>query len=210
MRTGWILGWATPRVWFAPLVETVFPEDDHVYLDAASDTWDRLEGSGRFDCLAGYSLGSQLLLENPQCAARLTPRVVLLAPIFAFPREAGLGGKIARAQILYLAKWLRRDPSAALADFSVRAGLGLPSQSVNSADLARLDWGLKRLETGVVNPPAPRTWELYCGNGDNLLQLETLMKLDPAVRAVKGATHHPRELLNAWACARRETEMQTS
>lgn len=205
MKIGWLMGWATPRHWFEPLVRAVFAEDDHVYVEAEPNAWERLEQHGRFDCLVGYSLGSHLLLINPERAARVAPRVVLLAPIFAFPQEAGLGGKAAGAQIRYLVKWLKRDLPAALADFSVRAELALPTDLAKTVDVDSLEWGLKCLETGRADPPAPSGWTLYCGSGDKLLDVEQLRKLDPAVHLVNGASHHPARLLEAWAETREKT-----
>jgi len=199
MKIAWIMGWATPRDWFAAQVEVTFPQDQHLLIEAGPEMWEELERSGPLDALAGYSLGSLLLLENPERAARQAERIALFAPIFAFPKEAGLGGKIARAQVVYLAKWLRRDPSAALADFSLRAELYLPRQSLDERTQARLEWGLKRLETDRVTPPAPRGWQLYGGTGDSLLDAEALRKIVPDLTLVEGATHHPLRLLTAWA-----------
>jgi len=127
MTIGWLLGWAVPEPWFRALAQEAFPEAQHVFAAAAPGALDRLEAAGPFDWLAGYSLGTLLLLSNPAQSERIGRRVALLAPIFAFPREALSGGRIPRAEILLLARRLRRDPVSALANFYTLAGLDLPA-----------------------------------------------------------------------------------
>ena len=199
MKMGWILGWAVPVPWFKIQVEAVFPEDTHVFVEPGPDVWEQLESAASFDTLGGYSLGAQLLLENPTRAAQLSAKIGLFAPIFSFAQEAALGGKIAHTQMKYLAKWLRRDRAAALMDFYQRAGLDITAGMSSGISPATLEWGLGRLETGETPPPAPRGWKLFCGTDDALLDGGHLARLDPAVRLVVGATHHPQMLLRAWA-----------
>ena len=152
-KMGWVLGWAVPETWFAPLARAAFPDAQHVFVGATPDALAQLEAAsgmgilpmadgpaqthGRdaratselrtppFDWVVGYSLGSLLFLNDASRAERLG-RVALLAPIFAFPREKKSGGRVALAQIRQLSRWLRRDPPAALADFYQRAGLDVP------------------------------------------------------------------------------------
>ena len=199
MKVAWVLGWAVPLPWFARYAEATFPGAEHYFAEPGPDVWERLEGAGACDALGGYSLGAQLLLENQARAARVAPRVGLLAPIFAFAQEAGLGGKIARAQIKFLARWLRRERAAALADFYLRAGLDVPADWSGALPGATLEWGLSRLENGAGQPPAPRDWKLFCGTDDALLDGAQLAALDPALQLVAGATHHPEKLMHAWA-----------
>ena len=198
MKIAWILGWAVPSRWFAHYAKGHFPEDAHVFIEPGPDTWDQLEKESPFDALGGYSLGAQLLLENPARASRLTAKIGLFAPIFGFAHEAGLGGKVSRTQIRYLSRWLRRDRGAALADFYQRAGLDVPVALSAEIALATLEWGLCRLEIGEVKPPAPGNWKLYCGTADPLLDSERLAALNRAVVMIPGATHHPEMLLQTW------------
>ena len=197
MKIGWLLGWSIPEAWFAPLARAAFPSAAHTWIPAEPDALDRLAAAGPFDWLAGYSLGALLLLSEAERAARLG-RVALLAPIFAFPTEAGLGGRIPRTQVRYLARQLRRDPVAARADFYARAGLDAPAGGP-AASLENLLWGLDRLETAAVAPRIPAGWAAWCGAEDALLDAARLHELAPEVRVVPGATHHPDALLRAFA-----------
>ncbi|HEY4246213.1 MAG TPA: hypothetical protein VGM64_05115 [Lacunisphaera sp.] len=198
MKIAWVLGWAVPKQWFAHYAESLFPKDTHVFIEPGPDTWDQLEQESPFDALGGYSLGAQLLLENPARASRLAAKIGLFAPIFAFVDEAGLGGKVSRTQVRYLSKWLRRDRQAALADFYQRTRMDIPVAWSGEIPLTRLDWGLSHLESGAAKPPAPDGWKLYCGTADPLLNGECLATLDPAVILVPEGTHHPEMLLQAW------------
>jgi malonyl-CoA O-methyltransferase len=198
MRIGWLMGWAVPEAWFAPLARQALPEAEHLFVAAEPDALAQLEKAGPFDWVAGYSLGSLLLLYETARADRLG-RVALLAPIFAFPREAGLGGRVARGQVKQLSRWLRRDRPAALEDFYARAGLDVSPTDSFVAATDSLCWGLERLENDRAEPPLPASWRAWCGASDPLLDAARLRELAPSVRIVAGATHHPAGLLRAWA-----------
>jgi hypothetical protein len=198
MKIAWVMGWATPESWFAPLARAVWPAAEHRFVDAGPDAMERLERAGPSDWVAGYSLGSLILLRAAERADRLA-RVALLAPIFGFPREANLGGRVARAQVRQLARWMRRDAGAALADFYAQAGLGLPLESGPVAAPEILSWGLERLECDRSEPPLPKNWRAWCGADDALLDATRLQALEPAIRIVAGATHHPAALMAAMA-----------
>ncbi|HEX3728659.1 MAG TPA: hypothetical protein VHV47_02565, partial [Opitutaceae bacterium] len=118
--------------------------------------------------------------------------------ILAFPREEKLGGKISRTQVRHLERWLRREPLAAVADFYERAALHIPPSDHSSLP-EHLLWGLERLEQDRVEPPLPAEWSAWCGEEDPLLDAARLAALDPAIRIVSRAGHHPRALLQAWA-----------
>jgi hypothetical protein len=194
---GWLLGWAVPESWFAPMARQAFPGASHTFFAATPGALEQIEAAGPFDRMAGYSLGAQLLLALPAQAA-VGRDVVLLAPFFAFARETGLGGRIARAQVRQLARWLRCDPAAALADFYVRAGLDVPSGAV-IPPLADLLWGLERLENDRMEPRLPAGWRAWCGAEDPLLDAAALQAAVPEVRIVADATHHPAGLLRVMA-----------
>lgn len=206
MRTAWVLGWGVPEPWFAPLARRQFPADEHVLLASGADALARLAAAGPFDRIVGYSLGALLLLgAADQANAALAvsaprPAVALLAPVFAFPAEEQLGGRVARTQVRALARWLRRDPAAARADFYQRAGLDVPA-ALAPTDVVALAWGLTRLENDRVAPPLPAGWTGWCGTADALLDAARLRALDPRIRLVPGATHHPAALLAAFAAS---------
>ena len=199
MKMGWVLGWAVPVPWFARYAKDIFPGNTHVFVEPGRDVWECLEKESPFDSLGGYSLGAQLLLENPERASRLSAKIGLFAPVFAFALEAGLGGKIPRTNIRYLSRWLRREKDSALADFYRRAGLNVPGTLGSTISTSVLEWGLSHLEICEVRPPAPKAWKLYCGTTDSLLDSERLAQIDPSVLQVPRASHDPEMLLRAWA-----------
>ncbi len=198
MKIGWLMGWAVPAAWFAPLARQALPDAEHTLVAAGPDALAQLEKAGPFDWVAGYSLGSLLLLREAARADRLG-RVVLLAPIFAFPREAELGGRVAQTQVRQLFRWLRRDARAALADFYERAGLDVPQEDAPATATDDLWWGLERLENDRAEPFIPPGWRAWCGANDPLLDAARLHALAPAVQIVARATHHPAALLRAFA-----------
>lgn len=197
MRMAWLLGWAVPEAWFAPQVRGIFREAEHTFIPAGPETSTRLETLSSCDWLVGYSLGAQLLLAAA-VRGRSLGRVTLLAPIFAFPQEEALGGRVSRTQVRHLARWMRRDPAAALADFYARAGLDVPASFVPQTVTEELLWGLRFLENERIEPPPPPGWRLWCGTEDSLLDAKRLCEVAPQTRWVRG-THHPRELLQAIA-----------
>jgi len=199
VRIAWILGWAVPAGWLAPLAQSAFPDAEHHFFAAEPNWLEHLRAGGPWDAVAGYSLGSLLLLQEAEAVGQLTPRVVLLAPVLAFAQEEALGGKVPRTQVRYLARWVRRDQVAALADFYARAGL---PGSVAAGPLVAaegLQWGLDKLAQDRFDAPWPQGWTGYVGDADALLDAAVLVRLQPAVKTVAGASHHPQALMHAWA-----------
>jgi len=196
MKMGWLMGWAVPESWFAPLVGEAFPDARHTFVAATPGALDRLETAGPFDVVVGYSLGAELLLAAGERVSAWG-RIALLAPVLAFPREEDLGGRVARTQVKQLARWLKRDPAAALADFYQRAGLDVTVNVPGSTE--KLLWGLEQLEILRVEPPLPAGWRAWCGAEDALLDAARLHALVPEIRLVPGATHHPAKLLCSLA-----------
>ena len=187
-----------PEAWFAALARDAFPCATHVFVSASPQALDELSEAGPFDWVAGYSLGTLLLLEEAERAARLG-RVALLAPIFAFPSEANVGGKVSRAQVRQLARQVRRDPRVAVADFYERAGLDVPAEAAASPEVENLIWGLERLENDRVAPALPEGWLAWCGAEDALLDAKAMNAIEPRVSVVEGGTHHPMALLREFA-----------
>ena len=196
MRVGWLMGWAAPESWFAPIARTALPGAEHVFFVAGPEAVEEIGRAGPFDWTVGYSLGSLLLLADASNFANR--RVALLAPIFAFASEEGLGGRISRTQVRKLTRWLRHEPLAAVADFYERAVLHVPAGHPPGTP-ENLLWGLERLEKDRVEPPLPAGWKAWCGADDSLLDAGRLNTLDPAIAIVAGGTHHPRRLIESWA-----------
>lgn len=205
MKIGWLLGWAVPEAWFNSLVKNILPNADHGIFPATRAGLTQLEKEPDCDWLVGYSLGALLLLDNKGHGLTnenygVAPcKFALLAPIFGFCREDALGGKVARAQVRQLSRWLRRDPRAAIGDFYVRAGLDVPPGDLSVPGVEDLAWGLDRLEGDRVAPPAPAGWRAWCGAEDPFLDAQCLCSISPDVAIVPGAGHHPGPLVRAFA-----------
>ena len=198
MRIAWVLGWAVPETWFAALARAAFPQAEHGFF-AASPMWlGKISATGPWDAITGHSLGALLMLKERAAVSRLAPRVTLLAPVLAFPAEAGLGGRIALTQVRYLTRWLKNDPTAALADFYARAGMAGCEAGELNAPAELLQWGLERLMQDRVEPPLPKGWRGYVGENDPLLDAGELARRDSTLTCVAGATHHPEALIRAW------------
>ena len=198
MRIAWVMGWAVPEEWFAPLARGTLPQAEHAFFAASPNWLAQVCASGPWDVIAGHSLGTLLLLQEAGVVSRLAPRVVLLAPVFGFPREADHGGCVELTQVNYLMRWLRKDRGAALEDFYLRSGLeGCHAGAMISPD-GLLQWGLERLANDRVAPVLPAGWRAYAGGRDALLNAEELAARVSGVIVVADATHHPEALLRAW------------
>ncbi|HZZ56897.1 MAG TPA: aminotransferase class I/II-fold pyridoxal phosphate-dependent enzyme, partial [Opitutaceae bacterium] len=187
LRCAWVLGWAVPPDWFRELVRAVFPEAEHHLIAANAAFRAELERVGPCDLIAGYSLGSFLLLGAANDG--WTPAagtVALLAPIWRFPDRAGL-----RA----LRRLLASDPAAALAGFYRSAGLPDAAQ-FPPPPLEDLAWGLDQLERPGWDVRLPPGWRALVGSGDRLLKETGLKEQVPELQVVSG-DHHPKPLLEA-------------
>ena len=196
MKVTWVLGWAAPAPWFEPFARSAFPRAEHGFVLPSVNTVAELESLTSTDLLIGYSLGAHLLLGAVDRLSRRAP-IGLLAPIFAFPAERGRGGRVSATQVSYLARWVRRDPAAALHDFYRRAGLDVPPELAPIHDLDALTWGLDRLLHGDVRTQLPANAVAVCGSADPLLDAARLHEIEPQVHVVAGGTHHPTTLLPA-------------
>lgn len=199
MNCLWISGWAVPPAWLAEQARACWPGDTHAAV-APHDSTDALANAS-FDALGAYSLGTLCLLRHAHLIPANLP-VFLLAPIFAFPAEANLGGKIPRAQLRAQRRHLRRDAPAALLEFAQLSGLAAlniptPPDEFSPAHLAALDTGLGWLDDWSAQPPPPAHWRGWVGEADALLGASRLRALWPAIRVVPGAGHAPAPLLQA-------------
>lgn len=189
-RIFWISGWSIPAAWLAEAAAAAIPGTEHSATDPGPDALDRALASG-CDILAGFSLGAHLLL----AANGVRPRL-LLAPFVDLKREAGLGGAVATTQVRQLQRMLRREPTAAVADFHRRIGFA----SGGAPDLTGLAWGLERMLLAGVRPlPLGPQDVAIAGDSDPLLDIAALRTSLPALRVVAGAGHDPAALLAAAA-----------
>jgi hypothetical protein len=201
MKCLWISGWAVPPDWFAAQARLCWPAGEHNAV-APHQAVTAL-ATGGFDALGAYSLGTLWLLRHASLIPKNTP-VFLLAPIFAFPTEAGLGGRIPRAQLRAQRRHLRRDAPGALLQFAQLSGLAAlnipaPPDELSATHLATLDTGLGWLEDWTAPLPPPASWRGWVGDVDTLLDSQHLRDLWPALRVVPGAGHAPGPLLRAAA-----------
>lgn len=192
-RWTWIGGWGLPTDWLREQAEQVLPFATHTVLAPGPTALNGIDWS-RVDRVAGYSFGAFLLLEH---ANKIPRPALLLAPFFAYPAEAGFGGKIRRAQLRFLLRWLKEEPAAALGDFYRRAELDLkPPRDVPYAR-AELEWGLRHLSKEAAPAHLPEGWTGVIGDQDPLLDGSVLQGLEPRLQVVPGTGHHPGPLLRA-------------
>ena len=197
MRIAWLLGWAVPAEWFSAEAGRALPQAEHVCVPAAPDWRARLESLPACDALGGYSLGTLLLLGARGWVAERWTTVGLLAPIWAFPSEAGRGGRVPRSQLKALSGRVRRDPAKACADFREWAGIGAAQGDAGPPETLR--WGLEQLDVLSAEPGLPEGWNAYAGGQDTLLDASGLAREAPGLRVIDGAGHEPMPLFRAWA-----------
>ena len=192
----WIGGWGVPPEWMERQAASVFPGiRHHVVPPDPEGGWRGQRDS--YDRLIGYSLGAFLLLRAEQEKPSGLP-IGLLAHFFAFPAEAGLGGRVPLTRLRYLDRWFRREPDAALRDFYRRAGLSDMGEG-DPFPYPReiLSAGLTTLLEERLEPRIPGGTTVLAGEEDPLLDTARLQALYPEVYCVAGAGHHPVPLIQA-------------
>lgn len=182
-HTKWLGGWAIPPDW-ALEVLAKHAITNVTWLPPTSDNL--LE----VDFNAGYSLGASLLLRSLKAE-----ETCLFAPFFDFKKEAGQGGKVVKAQLLYIRKWLKRDPVSALNDFYSFANLPLQISELPYA-LEDLLWGIDQLLEDVPFPENKITAEVIWGGEDTLIEPEKLSRCFNSSTITPSASHNLDELLS--------------
>jgi hypothetical protein len=198
-RIFWISGWSVPAPWLAQEARACLPEYEHSAVAPEADAVASVRQS-EADILGGFSFGAHLLLglDDPR------PRI-LLAPFVDLKSEAGLGGAVATTQIKHLLRWLKRDASAAIADFHQRIGVALPPQT-DPPDAPKLAWGLEQML--ACNPPPcslPSGSIAVAGKNDPLLDTDTLKKHLSCLQVIDSG-HQLQPLLAAAGCLLQSTE----
>jgi hypothetical protein len=155
------------------------------------------------EIVIAWSYGAWQVLSAAAGGVIFRGRVVLLAPFISFCSEFGLGGRCSRAQVMWLHRWLKRDPTAALADFYLRAELE-PSPGGLPYDREHLVTGLEQMAEDA--PPAlrafaakglPAGWRAVIGAGDRLLDGETICRALPGCTLAAKAGHSVESLVSA-------------
>lgn len=189
----WIGGWGVPVAWLENLARRVAPFARHTVVPPTPAAIDAINPE-QFERVVGYSLGAFLLLKE---AAKVPLPSLLLAPFFAFPAEAKLGGKVRQTQLRVLQRWLRRDPAEALGDFYKRSGLNLPPPATLPYEIDDLEWGLAQLAEERAPAGLPKNWSGVIGENDPLLDSDLLQTLETRLKVVPRAGHGPEALLRA-------------
>jgi hypothetical protein len=153
--------------------------------------------------VVGWSYGAWQLLEAAASGVVFHGRVLLLAPFVSFCSEFGLGGRCSQAQVLWLHRWLKRDPTAALTDFYVRADLG-PSPAGLPYDREDLLNGLEHMaedaSAGLRAFAArglPEDWRAVVGARDRLLDGNAICRALPGCTLAADAGHGIESLVAA-------------
>jgi len=209
-----ICGWALPEEWFRQLVESYFPKAE-VRACYPKNPESEEEASTIFnskpDWVIGYSLGSLWLLHHK---GRIPPqtKVILMAPILAFPVEKNLGGTTPLGKLKYQKKILgsSQDYSSSLKGFFDLSGIRLPGNDLQQPYSREiLIRGLDFLETVSVSPKTAQDCVAITGLRDPLLDGNQLKTLIPHLTLVKKCDHSPHKLLAHLAEQHGETEKTT-
>lgn len=200
MKIAWIGGWGVPPEELRPLAAAHAPNAEHLITVPVMGAPELAAGC---DALVAWSLGAHLALEAAARGVRLPPKVLLIAPFTSFCREHGSCGKVSETQVRYLRRWMETDPSSALADFRLRAGLP-PAESPG------LPYSLDELLAGldVLAQPAgvslvsfargglPAGWEAFVGDRDPLLEAAGVCESVLGCHSVEEAGHALRDYLS--------------
>lgn len=199
-----ICGWALPEEWFRQLVESYFPKTEvkaHYPENPKSEDEAAAIFDSKPDWIIGYSLGSLWLLFHKNNIPPKT-KIILMAPILAFPAEKNLGGTTPLGKLNYQKKMLSscEDYSTALKGFFDLSGIRLPEidlQQPYSKDI--LIRGLDFLGTVSVSPKSAQGCIAVTGLRDPLLDGNRLKELIPHLTLVEKCDHAPHKLLSHLA-----------
>ena len=155
------------------------------------------------DYVIAWSYGAWQVLSAAAGGMNFRGRVLLLAPFVSFCSEFGLGGRCSKAQVLWLHRWLKRDPTAALTDFHMRAELG-PAPTGLPYDREDLLKGLEDMAEeaspalgAFAAKGLTAGWRAAVGARDRLLEGEAICRALPGCRLVANAGHSVESLVSA-------------
>lgn len=173
----WISGWGIQPERFQAAVESALPNATHTVFAPEPEAIDAALHSGASH-LGGYSLGS-LLLMTAMDRIDATSKVVCLAPIPAFCKEAEMGGRTPRSILESLQLKVERKPEAALKLFYRLAGLSQEPTDTLPYSLDSLKWGLEMLATLSAHKTAFEPVHAVIGEEDALMDSNALRELFP-------------------------------
>jgi hypothetical protein len=199
-----ICGWALPEEWFRQLVESYFPKTE-VRAHYPKDPQNKKEAIEVFDSnpdwIVGYSLGSLWLLVHKNLIPPQT-KIILMAPILAFPAEKNLGGTTPLGKLRYQKRMLSssEDYLSSLKGFFDLSGIRLPESNLQQPYSKEvLIRGLDFLETTSVSPSATRDCVTITGLRDPLLDGNQLKQLIPHLIVMEECDHSPHKMLSHLA-----------
>ena len=118
-----VCGWAIPPTWFELLIQNHFIQAKTQVLYPKnpfdSDEAKKLLSNHSSDLILGYSLGSLWLLHHRRFLISYKMKA-LLAPIFGFSKESGLGGKIPESKLKQMIDW---QPKYNKLDFIIKTAI---------------------------------------------------------------------------------------
>ena len=196
-----VCGWAIPPSWFKKLIQNQFP-DANVRIIYPKNPFDAKEAKNLLsnhpaDLILGYSLGSLWLLHHRRFLVFYKVKA-LLAPIFGFSKESGLGGKIPEAQLKYMIKWLSRnaEDKSILQKFYKISDLEIPEILFEEfPDSSVLIRGLEFLNTIQEDPSGASDYITLIGKDDSFLEAEKIKCQLPNAQIVCYTGHAPQPLL---------------
>lgn len=192
LNWAWISGWGIPPAELANAVRKQWPEDRHTVF-APTETAISKAKAINPDILAGYSLGSLLLLsESPSALPRKT---MCVAPILAFDAEAGLGGKTATRTRIMLQTKFAQNPLAAVKLYLRLVGMSdLASQRLPYSE-SDLRWGLEALGKLHASIDSIALTHFYIGTQDTLTDVKEISRLSTRLEIIEGQDHDYRGLI---------------
>jgi len=198
MNVVWIVGWGINPEVLRPRALALSPAAN---VALHRPTPDALPSAATAELVIAWSYGAFLMLEAASRGRVFSGQVRLFAPFLAFCAEDGQGGKFQRSQVLWLQRWLRKNPAAALADFALRAGLA-PADLLQTYEVEELAAGLERMINGIpaasrttLNQGLPSGWTAQIGADDRLLDAASVARSLPNTQIIPNAGHALSELL---------------
>jgi hypothetical protein len=161
------------------------------------------EKASESELVVGWSFGAWRILAAAAGGVVFRGEVLLFAPFISFCSEFGLGGRCSLAQVLWLQRWLKRDPAAALTDFYLRADLG-PSPMGLPYDREDLLDGLEHMAADAsaelrafAARGLPKGWQAVVGAKDRLLDGGVICRALPGCSLALDAGHNLESLVAA-------------
>jgi hypothetical protein len=200
-----ISGWALPPEWFHSQIKSVFP-DTKINVLYPCDPCDpreaeRLIHSTETDLYLGYSLGSLWLMTYHQMLPKDSVKAVL-APVLAFTRERGRGGKTPETKLKYLIRQLKKNPSdpSPLLEFYSEAGIQMSDAWLKKIpEIVVLLKGLEFLQSATVPEVDDLDVIALVGENDVFLDAGELKRFLPELEIIHDAGHAPGSLLKRLA-----------